>query len=61
LELINIVEELQRSTFDDDSIIRVIAKQYFGNDSIVQILAVSNLLLPIVTERMKHYSPYIIK
>lgn len=60
-ELINIVEELQKETFPEDSIVRKLAKQYFNNDSLTNILFVGVKILPIITERMKIYSPHINK
>ena len=58
-QLVDLVSELHlNESFTDDSILRKLAKQHFGGDSLVQIIALSNVILPIVTERMRIYSPH---
>lgn len=58
-QLVEMVNELNlNESFTDDSILRKLAKQHFGGDSLVQIIALSNVILPIVTERMRFYSPF---
>lgn len=59
LELLNIVDECQKDSFDENSIVRILSKQYFGGDSLTQMIFVVNKLLPIVAERMKNYSPHL--
>ena len=59
-ELLEIIDELQKENFADDSIVRKIAFQFFGGGTtIIQLISVANLLLPIVAERMKNYRAYI--
>lgn len=55
-ELLMIADECQNETFDDGSLIRILAKQFFGGDSLVQIMAVSAKVLPVVAQRMKKYA-----
>lgn len=57
-ELLDIVDELQKETFEENSVARKLAKQFFETDSIISIGFLSSKLLPIVAERMKAYSPY---
>ncbi len=57
--LVIVVRELQKDTWEENSIVRRLAKQYFGGDSLVQILAVANKVLPIITNRMILYDPYL--
>lgn len=52
-ELLAIVDELQNITFEKDSIVRVLAKQYFGSDSLPKIVLLPYKLLPIVSKRLK--------
>lgn len=52
-ELLAIVDELQNTTFEKDSIVRVLAKQYFGSDSLPKIVLLPYKLLPIVSKRLK--------
>lgn len=58
-ELLEIVDELQKETFSDNSIARKLAIQFFGGDSLPQILSVGIKVLPIVANRMKEYGLYI--
>lgn len=58
-ELLKIVDECQKADWEDDSIVRTLAKQFFGGDSLPQMMFVSLKLLPIVAERMKSYSPHL--
>ena len=58
-QLLEIVEECQKDSFDSESIVRKLAIQFFGNDNLIAIIGVSNILLPVIATRMKHYSPYI--
>ena len=58
-DLLAIVDECQKDSYDENSIIRVLSKQYFGGDSLTQMLFVANKILPIVAERMRCYSPHL--
>ncbi len=58
-ELLNIVAELENSFVDEDSILRVLAKQFFGDDTLLNINLIPNKVLPVVAQRMKYYSPHI--
>lgn len=55
-QLLKIVEELQQNSWEENSIIRTLSKQFFGGDSLTHMLLVSYKLLPVVTERFKKYS-----
>ncbi|MFW5847542.1 MAG: hypothetical protein ACOCVF_01300 [bacterium] len=46
-------------TFDYDSMVRKLAKQYFGGESLLELMFVSYKLLPVITQRMERYSPHI--
>lgn len=58
-DLLAIVDECQKDSWDENSIIRVLSKQYFGGDSLTQMMFVANKILPIVAERMRCYSPHL--
>lgn len=58
-DLLAIVDECQKDSWDENSIIRVLSKQYFGGDSLIQMMFVANKILPIVAERMRCYSPHL--
>ena len=58
-ELLAIVDECQKDSWDENSIIRTLSKQYFGGDSLTQMMFVANKLLPIVAERMRCYSHHL--
>ena len=58
-DLLAIVDECQKDTWDQNSIIRDLAKQYFGDDSLLKMILVANKILPIVAERMRCYSPHL--
>jgi hypothetical protein len=58
-DLLAIVDECQKDSWDENSIIRVLSKQYFGGDSLTQMMLVANKILPIVAERMRYYSPHL--
>lgn len=58
-DLLAIVDECQKDSWDENSIIRVLSKQYFGGDSLTQMMCVANKILPIVAERMRCYSPHL--
>jgi hypothetical protein len=60
-QLLEIVKELQKETFEENSIVRKLAIQFFGSDSVNRILQISIIILPVVAERMKCYSPHIEK
>lgn len=53
LELISISEECLKTTWDSDSIIRTLAKEYFGNDSLISIMGLGLKVLPVIAERLK--------
>jgi hypothetical protein len=52
-----ILDELSQATLKEDATVRLLAKQFFGDDSVLQIIAVGNILLPVVADRMRRYSP----
>ncbi len=54
-ELLQIAKECQNVHFDDDSIIRVLAKQFFGGDSLVQLISVGLKVLPVVSKRLEQH------
>ena len=58
-ELIEIANECQNECWEENSIIRVLAKQYFGGDSLTQMMFVSLKVLPVVVERLKCCSPHV--
>lgn len=58
-DLLAIVDECKKDSWDENSIIRVLSKQYFGGDSLTQMMFVANKILPIVAERMRCYSPHL--
>lgn len=58
-ELLSIADECQKDTWDENNIVRILAKQYFGGDSLTQMMLVSFKLLPVIAERMKRYSPHL--
>lgn len=60
-DLLDLVQELNQETFEEDSRLRILAVQYFGTESLLHILAVGSKLLPVIAERMKCYSPHIRK
>ena len=55
-ELLQIVDEFQKEVWEDDSIVRTLAKQFFGGDSLTQIMFVPLKVLPVIAERVKGYS-----
>ena len=57
--LIIVARELQKDAWEEDSIVRTLAKQYFGGDSLTQIMFVAYKVLPIIANRMILYSPYL--
>jgi len=59
-ELIDIANEFQKESWKEDSIVRVLAKQYFGGDSLAQIMLVPIKILPFITDRLKCCSPHVI-
>lgn len=58
-ELLRIVDECQKDSWEDNSIVRTLAKQFFGGDSLIQMMFVSLKVLPVVAERMRCYSPHL--
>ncbi len=58
-ELIIAVEALKEDSWDDDHILRKLANYHFGIDTNDNINQLGSILLPIVTERMKVYSPHL--
>ena len=58
-ELLQIVDECQKDGWEDNSIVRTLAKQFFGGDSLTQMMFVSLKFLPVVAERMRCYSPHL--
>ena len=58
-ELIEIANECQNEHWEDDSIIRRLAKQFYGGDSLTQIMFVALKVLPVITERLKCCSPHL--
>ena len=58
-ELLEIVNDLQKETITENSIVRKLSIQYFGGDSLTQMMFVALKVLPIVAERMRCYSPHL--
>ncbi len=58
-ELLKIADELQNDTVANDSVIRILAKQYFGGDSLTQIIFVSMKILPVICDRLRCCSPHL--
>jgi len=56
-ELLSISDECQKSSWDENSIVRKLAKQFFGGDSLTQMLFVPHKVLPVVAQRMEKYRP----
>lgn len=55
VKLLEIVDELQKGSFEENSIVRILSEQIFGGDSLTQILSLPAIILPIVADRMKRY------
>lgn len=55
-ELLAIVEELQKQYLEDDSIVRVLAKQFYGCDNSTMRMLVPVKVLPVVADRLRFYS-----
>lgn len=60
-ELLSLVNDINLSIVPSDSLLRTIALQKFGTENTMSFIQVGMLILPIIAERMKHYSPHITK
>ena len=60
-ELLSLVEDIDSRYVSEDALLRKLALQYFGSDNTMNFIRVGMLILPIIAERMRNYSPYIIK
>lgn len=56
-ELLKIANDLQSANIGESGLLKRLAKQFFGGESLMQILFVAHILLPVIAERMKQYSP----
>jgi hypothetical protein len=60
-QLLHIVDELQKSEWEEDSIIRKLSAQFYGKSDLLCIAMLPHKILPEVAKRMKCYSPHIDK
>ena len=62
-ELLEYVEELKKTTLEDNSPLRLLIKHLYGDDRffILRYMELYPPLLMVISERMKCYSPHISK
>ena len=60
-ELLSIVTDITSQVVPEDSLARKIALQAFNSETTMDFIRVGMLILPIIAERMRNYSPHIIK